>query len=258
MTTWDPAQYLRFADERTRPCRELAARVALAAPARIIDLGCGPGNSTEVLAQRWPEAELTGLDSSAAMIEAAQRALPRARWMLGDIDAWARDEEDAYDLVFANASMQWVDDHATAFPAVIERVARGGALAVQMPANHDAPAHAAMRELAASPRWRARFETPVRSWAVRATADYYDLLAPRATAVDLWDVEYMHVMPDHRAIVEWYRGTGLRPFLDRLADEPERARFTDEYLALLERAYPRSVDGRVLLPFRRRFVIAYR
>ena len=196
-------------------------------PDRVIDLGCGPGNSTAVLAERWPKAELTGLDSSPEMIAAARRADPRLAWRVGDIAAWANENGQTYDIVFSNAALQWVDDHAAVFPKLLTRVAPGGALAIQMPGNFDAPAHRIMRELAASPAWRDRFPTGgVREWHVHDLATYYDILAPIAAAVDIWQTEYLHIMADAAAIVEWYKGTGLRPFLDALANDEQRAEFT--------------------------------
>jgi trans-aconitate 2-methyltransferase len=253
--TWNADQYLRFADERTRPCRDLAAAVALAAPRRIVDLGCGPGNSTAVLAARWPAAEIVGLDSSDAMIAAARRDAPERTWILGDIASWTG---DPFDLVFSNAALQWVPDHARVYPRLLAQVAPGGALAVQMPCNFDASAHEAMRAIAARPEWRHHFSGGVREWHVHPAPFYYDVLAPHASRVDLWETEYFHVMPGPAAIVEWYKGTGLRPFLDPLPDEAARQRFLADYLDAVTTAYPSQSDGRVVFPFRRLFVIAYR
>jgi trans-aconitate 2-methyltransferase len=258
MPTWDAEQYLRFDDERTRPCRELAARVAVADPDRVIDLGCGPGNSTAVLAERWPKAELTGLDSSPEMVVAARRSDPRPAWRVGDIAGWANENGQTYDVVFSNAALQWADDHAATFPKLLTHVAPGGALAIQIPSNYDAPAHLLMRELAASSAWRHRFPAHgVREWYVHDLATYYDILAP-AAAVDIWQTEYLHILADSAAIVEWYKGTGLRPFLDALANDEQRADFLAQYLQCIHQAYPAQSDGRVIFPFRRYFLIAYR
>jgi trans-aconitate 2-methyltransferase len=258
MPTWNAEQYLRFGDERTRPCRELAARIAFASPDLVIDLGCGPGNSTAVLAERWPKAELTGLDSSPEMIAAARRAGPRCAWRVGDIAGWAKEANQIYDVVFSNAALQWVDDHSAVFPMLLSQVAPGGALALQMPGNHDAPAQRLMRELAASPIWRDRFPMGrVREWHVHDLATYYDILAPTAAAVDIWQTEYLHILADSAAIVEWYKGTGLRPFMDALDDEAERVDFLAQYLERIDEAYPARGDGRVAFPFRRLFMIAY-
>jgi trans-aconitate 2-methyltransferase len=258
MPTWDAELYLRFNDERTRPCRDLAARVAIAAPGRVIDLGCGPGNSTGVLAERWPKAELTGLDSSPEMIAAARRAKPGLSWRVGDIAAWSNENGQTYDVVFSSSALQWVDDHAVMFPRLLSHVAPGGALAVQMPGNYDAPTHCLMRELAASRAWRDRFPAGgIREWHVHDLATYHDIIASAAATVDLWETEYLHILADAAAIVEWYKGTGLRPFLEALANDEQRADFTAQYLERIRRAYPVRGNGRVIFPFRRLFLIAY-
>jgi trans-aconitate 2-methyltransferase len=255
MPTWNAGQYLRFAGERTRPCRDLVGAIALDAPRRIIDLGCGPGNSTAVLAGRWPEAEVIGLDSSDAMIAAARRDAPQRTFVAGDIATWT--SEAPFDLVFSNAALHWVPDHAATYPRLFSHVAPGGALASQVPYNGASPAHEAMRTVAARPAFRHRFSGGVREWHVHPASFYYDVLAPRAARIDIWETEYLQVMPDAGAIVEWYKGTGLRPFLDLLPEEAERTAFLAEYLEAIRAAYPPQPDGRVLFPFRRLFVVAY-
>jgi trans-aconitate 2-methyltransferase len=257
--TWNADQYLRFGDQRTQACRDLAARVALSAPRRIVDLGCGPGNSTEVIANQWPTAELTGLDSSPEMIDSARRAYPQGRWVVGDIAAWAAGDDGPFDVVFSNAALQWVDDHAATYPRLLGHAALGGALAVQMPNNQGAPPHRLMRELAGSDTWRSAFPVGgVREWHAHDPEFYYDVLAPHAARIDLWETEYIHVMAGPEAIVDWYKGAGLRPFLDALASDADRAKFTAAYLGQIRTAFPRRPDGRVLFPFRRLFLVAYR
>ena len=258
MPSWNPDQYLRFAEARTRPCRELAARIALAGPQRIVDLGCGPGNSTEVLAERFPGAALSGIDSSPDMIAQARKSGAHAEWSVGDITGFAAESAPPFDLVFSNAAFQWVLSHETLIPSLMRRVAKGGALAFQVPANREAPPHEAARQLAASARWRAQFPKPAREWDVRPPEVYYDLLAPLSGRVDLWFTDYIQVMPDAAAIVEWYKGSGLRPYLDALPDEAAHADFLADYGALIAAAHPARPDGRVLFPFRRMFCVAYR
>jgi trans-aconitate 2-methyltransferase len=266
MPTWDADQYLLYNDQRTRPCRELAARISVESPKTAIDLGCGPGNSTAVLMERWPQTELTGLDSSPEMIAAAKKSHPQIQWQIADIAAWAGQTAFgersrtacAFDIVFSNAALQWVDNHPATFPRLLHRVAPGGALAVQMPGNYDSPAHQIMRDLAQSPRWRPHLPPKgIREWHVHSLPDYYDILDPNAASVDLWETEYLHVMSDAAAIVEWYKGTGLRPFLDALAGEELRAEFLAEYKREISRAYQKRGDGKVVFPFRRLFMIAY-
>lgn len=256
MPSWDSSQYLRFANERTQPAMDLAARIAVRAPARIIDLGCGPGNSTAVLAGRWPDAAVTGLDLSATMLASAREEFPRLRWVQGDIAQWSG--EAPYEVVFSNAALQWVPSHAREFPRLFGQVAPGGALAVQMPANFDAPPHRLMREVAALPSWRDHFATPPREWHVHPAEFYYDVLRPLAAKVELWTTEYVHVLEGIDGVIEWYRGTGLRPWLDALPDDATRRAFLGAYRARLVPYFSPRSDGRVLFPFRRLFLIAYR
>ena len=252
---WDAGQYLKFGGQRTQPSRDLLARVPLAAPRRVIDLGCGPGNSTDLLAQRWPDAEVTGVDSSHEMLAQARRDYPALRWIEADIAALPPD--GAHDLVFSNAAFQWVPDHARVFPALFDALPPGGVLAVQMPRNFDAPSHALLRETAASPRWAARMPGETRAFPVGEPGFYYDLLAPRAAYLDIFEIEYLHVMDGPEGIVEWMKGTGLRPYLQRL-EEAEQGAFLESFLEKLARAYPRRSDGKVLFPFRRLFLLASR
>jgi trans-aconitate 2-methyltransferase len=258
MPSWNADQYLKFAAERTRPARDLLARVLVDRPARVIDLGCGPGNSTEILSERWPESGINGLDSSSAMIVAARRDYPQGDWAVGDISVWAADATHQFDIVFANAALHWVPDHEQLFPRIFARVAPGGALAVQVPYNLDAPAQTAMRDLAATPAWACLFPPDgVRGWHVHQPGFYYDCLAPLAADIDIWETEYVQVMESADAIVEWYKGTGLRPFLDALPSDADRESFLADYRERIRDSYPPQADGRVLFPFRRLFLVAY-
>jgi len=255
MPSWHSGQYLKFAGERTRPASDLATRIALDAPSRVADLGCGPGNSTAVLRARWPHASISGLDNSETMIATARRDHPNGDWQLGNIATWTAAPPS--DIVFSNAALQWVPDHATVMPHLFAQVAPGGALAWQMPANFNATPHRLMRELGASAKWRSRFPQPPRIWLVQPPEFYYDLLAPLAARLDIWHTDYLHVLEGPEAIIEWYRGSGLRPWLDALADDVEREEFIADYQALITEAFPRQSDGKVLFPFRRMFLIAY-
>jgi trans-aconitate 2-methyltransferase len=257
MPTWDAKQYLRFEEQRTRPCRDLADRIAVAQPRAVIDLGCGPGNSTAVVAARWPAATISGLDSSADMITAARAAHPTRDYRVGEIGAWAASAGEHYDVVFSNAALQWVSEHGLVLPQLMKRVGAGGAFAFQVPGNYDAPAHQIMRELAQSRAWRKKFAGGVREWHVHDLPAYYDILSPSAASLDLWATEYIHVMDDAAAIVQWYKGTGLRPFLDALPTAGEKESFEAEYTTEICKAYPAQAGGKVLFPFRRLFVVAY-
>ncbi len=254
MPTWDASQYLKFADERTQPARDLARRVPVTAPRRVIDLGCGPGNSTEVLAERWPQAELTGLDNAQDMLAKARKAHPDWRWQEGDIGQWRADAP--YDVIYSNAALHWLDDHAGLFVRLFDALAPGGALAVQMPNNFAAPSHTLMRAIAREGSWRERLKS-ARGINTQPPAFYYDLLAPRAAHLQIWETEYLHVMDSAEGILEWVRGTGLRPFLD-LLNEAERAQFETRYRVALAGSYPAQANGKVLFPFRRLFLIACR
>ena len=250
---WDAGQYLKFGGQRTQPSRDLLARVPLASPRRVIDLGCGPGNSTDLLTQRWPDAQVIGVDNSPEMLVQARRDYPALRWIEADIAAMPLDGD--HDLIFSNAAFQWVPDHERVFPALFDALPMGGMFAVQMPRNFKTPNHALLRETATSPRWAARMPNKARAYPVREPDFYYDLLAPRASYLDIFEIEYLHVMDGPDGIVEWMKGTGLRPYLQRL-DEAEQGDFLASFLEKLARAYPRRANGTVLFPFRRLFLLA--
>lgn len=256
MADWNPALYRRFESERTRPAIELLARVPLDEARCVVDLGCGPGNSTELLAARYPQAEVIGIDSSAAMLASARERLPRLRFERADVADWQ--PARAPDLIFANAVLQWVPGHDTLLPRLFSLLAPGGVLAVQMPDNLDEPSHRAMRELAALPPWS--------QWLAEAAAlrekplsfaAYYDLLAAHADSVDIWHTIYRHPMASPEAIVDWLRSTGLRVFVDPLP-EAERAGYLSAYRARIDAAYRARSDGRRLLDFPRLFIVARR
>jgi trans-aconitate 2-methyltransferase len=256
VSAWNPQLYLKFGAERTQPARDLAARVEVAEPRRVIDLGCGPGNSTAVLRARWPAAAITGLDSDAAMLAEAARSDAGVCWVQADAGAWTPDA--LYDVVFSNAMLQWLPDHA----AVVERwfgaVASGGALAVQIPSHLHSALHQHIVEVAGLPEWAAATRGVRHGITVRDPGFYYDILSPLAERVDLWVTEYVHVMDSPEAILTWIRSTGLRPFLNALTNDDERDRFEAALLERVTVSYPRQRDGKILFPFRRLFFVAYR
>ena len=256
--TWSAAQYLKFEDERNRPVRDLLAALPPLDAQFAVDLGCGPGNSTELLAQRFPLARVRGLDNSADMIGRARGRLPQIEFELTDIDGWLAREPARSDVILANAVLQWLPDHAALLPALLAKLSAGGVLAVQMPDNLDEPAHRLMREVAADGPWRGKLAAAMSSRApLEPAAWYYDLLRSRAARVEVWRTTYHHPLPDVAAIVEWFKGSGLRPFLDPL-DAREREAYLERYSAALERAHAPFADGSVLLPFPRLFVMAVR
>ena len=257
MADWNPDLYRRFEDERTRPAAELLARVPLERLDRAIDLGCGPGNSTELLVRRFGAGTVSGFDTSDAMLADAQTRLPETTFFRADASTWT--PETAPDLIYSNAVLQWIPDHATLIPRLFGLLKPGGTLAIQMPDNLDEPSHRAMRDTAAEGPW-----TQLVGDAAKARADrmlslqaYYDLLAPMAAAVDVWRTAYQHPMESAAAIVSWVRATGLRPFVDPLPDDLQAA-FLAAYEARIERLYPPRADGKRLLAFPRLFIVATR
>lgn len=254
MNDWSPLLYARFEDERTRAARDLLAQVPLVRPARVVDVGCGPGNSTALLAERYPKAQIVGLDTSPAMLEAARRRQPGTRFEIADAGVWTPGPD--IDLVFANATYQWVQGHLARLPLVLEALRPGAVLAVQMPDNIGEPSHLAMREAAMAGPWARRLAHAARD-PLPAPRLYYDALRRHGARVEIWRTIYNHPLADAAAIVEWVRGTGLRPFLEPLVGE-ERDAFLADYLARIAAAYPPAADGRVLLAFPRLFIVATR
>jgi trans-aconitate 2-methyltransferase len=254
--SWNPTLYLSFEDERTRPARDLLARVTLERAEQIVDLGCGPGNSTELLVERFGDATVTGTDTSDAMLESARKRLPRCHFERSDVGCWHATR--APDLIFANAVLQWVPDHEQLIPRLFSELAAGGQLAMQMPDNLDEPSHRLMRELASRDPWASVIGHAARARPRIASADtYYDLLATEAEEIDIWRTTYHHPMGSPAQIVEWLRATGLRPFIDPLTDA-QRAAFLLEYEQRIAEAYPARADGKRLLSFPRLFIVARR
>ncbi len=266
---WDPAQYLNFADERSRPFFDLVGRIGASAPSYVVDLGCGPGQLTATLAQRWPMADVEGIDSSAEMIAAADRMLAEASsargprgcgdepagrlaFRVGDVVDWK--PERPVDVIVSNAVLQWVPGHLDLLPAWVDGLADGGWLAFQLPGNFDQPSHAILRELAASPRWRGQLAGAQLNRQAGDPEDYLGLLARLGLKVDAWETTYLHVLTGPDPVTEWYKGTGLRPVLSVLRPA-DAAAFLAEYSERVQAAYPSASYGTVL-PFRRVFVVA--
>lgn len=257
MADWNPALYRRFEDERTRPADELLARVPLAGATHVVDLGCGPGNSTELLVRRFPQAQVTGIDTSEAMLASARERLPGTAFERGDIATWV--PAVAPDLIYANAALQWVAGHETLVPRLFSLLAPGGVLAIQMPDNRQEPSHRLMRAVAGEAPWRGPIgDADAVRTELATIAGYYDMLARDAASVDVWHTVYQHVMPSAGSIVDWLRSTGLRPFLDALPDGALRAGFLAEYERRIAEAYPERSDGKRLLAFPRMFIVAQR
>jgi trans-aconitate 2-methyltransferase len=253
MATWDPQQYLKFSDHRLRPALDLMARIPAIEARTVYDLGCGPGNITRMLAERWPAARVIGVDSSADMLTKARIEAPGVEFVEADLSHWAPPQPA--ELVFSNATMQWLGGHETLFPRLMSFVAPGGVLAVQMPRNFAAPSHTLLHDTVQSTPWRERLAPLQRHDPVASPQTYHRLLAPHAGTVDIWEVEYLQRLTGPNPVVEWTKGTALRPFLDAL-DPPGREAFLADYGRRVAAAYPKEGDGATLFPFRRLFIIA--
>ncbi|MDE2385202.1 MAG: trans-aconitate 2-methyltransferase [Alphaproteobacteria bacterium] len=252
MPAWSPAQYLKFAGERTRAARDLLAQVPPSEARLVYDLGCGPGNSTELLVAAYPAARVVGVDNSPDMLAKARAALPGVEFIEADLAAWQAPPEA--DVLFSNATYQWVPDHLAALRRLLAGMMPGAALAVQMPDNRREPSHVAMERAAANTPYADKLRGVARG-DMPSPAEYYAALKPLCTKFDVWHTVYNHPMDGAAGIVEWVKGTGLRPFLEALAPD-ERGDYLARYEALLATAYPTQADGKALLRFPRIFMVA--
>ncbi len=262
--SWNPQQYLAYEDQRLRPALDLLARIPLASPRTVVDLGCGAGNVTRMLAARWPDAAILGVDNSEAMLAKARAAsgdLGHVAFEAADIGTWS--PAAPVDVLYSNAALHWLPDHATLLPRLAQAVGPGGVLAVQMPRNFEAPSHAPLAMIARSARWRDRLAPLVRETPVAAAEQYLRWLDPLCSAIDVWETIYLQRLParedGEHPVVAFVSGTWLNPFLERLSDDPPaRAAFLADYRERIERSYPRESGGAVLFPFRRLFIVATR
>ncbi|MGL4264215.1 MAG: trans-aconitate 2-methyltransferase, partial [Afipia sp.] len=249
----DAQQYLKFEDERTRAARDLLAQIPGQDARGVVDIGCGPGNSTELLAKRWPQAKITGIDTSADMLRQARERLPQHMFIEANISHWA--PPSGTDVLFANAIFQWVPNHLKQLMRLAMALPDGGSMAVQMPDNMDEPSHVLMREVARLPQFHTQLAHALEARGeLPGPGVYYDALRPLCRRIDIWHTVYNHVLEDAPAIVEWVKGTGLRPFLDPL-EIPERREFLEAYTARIAASYLPQADGKVLLRFPRIFIV---
>jgi trans-aconitate 2-methyltransferase len=251
--SWNPDQYLMFAAPRLRPAVDLLAAVPSAAPHVVYDLGCGAGNVTRLLAQRWPHAAITGVDDSAAMLAKAAADVQGVSWVQRSLAQWRA--PSPADLIYSNAALHWLPDHAALFPALVAQLAGAGILAIQMPRNFDAPSHTLIADTVRSGPWCTRLEPLLAPSPVAEPAYYYDLLSPLVDRLDIWETEYLQVLEGLDPVKEWTKGTWLKQFLDALP-EPDRNAFESDYAARLRAAYAMRADGKTLFPFRRLFMVA--
>lgn len=253
---WSPAKYLQFSDHRTRPAIDLLAAVPNGGAELVTDIGCGPGNSTELLLARYPEAQVAGIDSSPSMIEAARARLPTVEFAVQEIEDWHPSHPQ--DVIFANAVLQWLPEHATLLPKLVNLLKSGGTLAVQMPNNLDEPTHRGMREVARDARWADQLaEADAERTSIESPLSYFGMLRPLCRRVEVWRTIYHHPLKGLDGIIEWFSSTGLRPYLSRL-DASEKDAYLAAYRETLARHYTVLQDGTTLLPFPRVFIVATR
>jgi trans-aconitate 2-methyltransferase len=249
---WNPQQYLKFAGHRLRPALDLLARLPDFPARTIADLGAGAGNVTRLLKERWPESEVTGVEGSAEMVAAGRKAAPDVEWQHADLATWRPSK--CYDLVYSNAALHWLPDHARLFPAVMKGVAPHGFLAVQMPRNFLAPSHVLIGETALNGPWRAKLEHLLTPPPVHEPRFYHHVLAPLAAEIEIWETEYLQVLEGDNPVKEWTKGTWLTRYLDVLEGD-EKAAFEAAYGERVAKAYPHNAVGQTLFPFRRLFMV---
>jgi len=258
-TRWDPTQYLKFADHRLRPSLELMERIPLESPRVVYDLGCGAGEQARMMADKWPDATVYGVDSSPQMIEKSSATPSRVQWVESDVRTWQPTETP--DLIYSNAALQWVDGHKELFPRLLSLLAPGGCLAVQIPLSWPMPSHRMMRQMlvdggpGGTPLGTPELKRTVdRKW-VDEPEEYYDLLVGQTSTLDIWSTEYLHVLEEPDPVLEWVTETGLRPILNELSDS-ERAIYREEYARRLRELYPVRPNGKTIYPFSRLFIVA--
>lgn len=253
--SWDPTQYLKFAGERLRPAVDLLTRIPEVAPETVVDLGCGTGNMAPLFLQRWPQARLTGVDSSREMLEKARADHPYANFVQADV--WNWQPQQPVDVLFSNATLHWLDGHDALIPALLAAVKPAGWLAIQMPYNFSAPSHTCVVDAIEQGPWRAKLEPHLRRRPVAEPQRYWQLLQDKTAGLEIWETQYLQVLKGENPVAEFVKGSWLKQFLDRL-QEPERSAFETDYRARVRTAYPVEANGSTLFPFRRLFIVAQR
>lgn len=256
MSDWNPNLYMQFRSERTQPSIDLIAKIKSVEPRSIIDIGCGPGNSTKELVNRWPKAKITGLDSSSAMIKKAEQDYPNQEWIVAD----ALDYEPAseYDIVFSNAVIQWIPDHENLLKKFYGILSGNGLVAIQIPLFWDMPLGKIINETADDNRWKEKLEGISDLFTMHNYSFYYDHLSNLFDSIDIWETHYFHILDSQIAILEMMRSTGMKPYLDKLDKNLDKEKFEKKVLIGIEKAYPKQKNGKVLLPFKRLFFIGYK
>jgi len=256
MLDWNPQLYLKFRNERTQPSIDLVNRIQLQHPKRIIDIGCGPGNSAQILLNRWPKSDIIGLDNSIKMIEQANKDYPEQKWILGD--ASTLNTENKFDIVFSNATLQWIPNHETLIPNLFNLVNDGGVLAVQIPRFENMPLHTAIQNTAKTERWKIYTKNCEERFTFHDYKFYYDLLAKISNRIEMWETSYIHIIDSHIALIEWIRSTGLKPYLENIPTKEERLLFENDLLVECKKYYQLQRNSKLLFSFIRLFFIAYK
>jgi trans-aconitate 2-methyltransferase len=254
MREWDPDHYLQFKRERTQPSIDLVARIQMDNPKTIIDIGCGPGNSTQILLNRWPHADILGIDSSKAMIERARQDYPHQKWKVAD--AATLTTRPTYDIVFSNAAIHWIPRHHLLLQRLFQMLNENGILAVQVPANQESPLYKSILRVSMSKKWSPFTADREDSITYHSADYYYGQLGLYTKEIVIWETIYYHIMKSHEELIEWYKGTAMKPLLDSLPNDESREEFKREVLIGCQASYPLQRDRRILYPFKRLFFIA--
>jgi trans-aconitate 2-methyltransferase len=253
---WNPDLYLKFDKERIQPSIDLVSRIKIDNPSRIIDIGCGPGNSTQVLFQEWPDSTITGVDNSPAMIAKAKKDYPNQNWEI--LDAGKDEIQGTFDIIFSNATIQWIPNHADLLKKLHGILNEKGLIAIQIPLFWDMPIGKAIIKIAGENRWDSATKGVNELFTIHNYSYYFDQLSQLYCPVDIWETSYMHIMDSHFSILEMIRSTGLRPYLDRLETEKEKKDFEEQVLIEINKDYQEQKNGKVIFPFKRLFFIAYK
>jgi trans-aconitate 2-methyltransferase len=254
MVQWNPEQYLKFQQERTQPAIDLSARIDYPDAKSVIDIGCGPGNSTRILREKWPEASITGLDSSPEMINMALKDCPEQIWITADASAY--EFSRTYDVVFSNAAIQWIHGQERLIENLSRIINEKGVLAVQVPANSHSPLHLALDKVSELPEWKQYCAECRELLNYRDAYYYYPILKRLFSGVEIWETTYYHILDSHQDMMEWYKGTGMKPFLDRIPEAGLKEKFEEKVLSEARDYYPVQNDGKILFQFPRLFFIA--
>jgi trans-aconitate 2-methyltransferase len=254
LNDWKPEFYLKFDKERILPTIDLVNRIEMKSPEKIIDIGCGPGNSTRILLEKWPESKITGVDNSPAMIERAKKDIPQLDWQL--IDAGKDEINGKYDIVFSNATIQWIPNHYELLLKLSKIITDNGLIAIQLPSFWDMPIGKTIAQVAENKRWAAATKKVTSQFTIHDYSFYYNQLSKLFRNIDIWETHYMHIMDSHQAILEMIASTGLRPYLANLKSEQDREDFKNSVLENIRVNYPKQEDGKVIFPFHRMFFIA--